>query len=260
MNHRFRLPLLALAACHSTSALTGTARDELRLVGLPDVVVVPGTPGERCPPIHLVPDSSGAFSTTVCTDQTYTVSYADGVSGIHWRGDPVTAKAGDSVSISAFPAASEPGVYVLGATLKRLPPSVRIDSAPVLPSGTVVRFPVEMPDNVARVLPGEFLLLQGSEADDTLTPLGRSTTALSLDRPSPPTTMGPWSFLGVSIAEDGAVAALPALDAHPMQTTAANVKLTYFPTELVPPGVYVVGKPNAARAWLVAFGPASTPG
>ena len=247
------MTLLALIACHPESTLTGTARDELRLVGLPDVLVIPGSPNEHCPPLHVVPASSGAFTAEVCSAQTYTVSWAPG-GPIAWRGATVTARGGDTISLSAWPAGNEPGVYILGETVTRLPPPIQLESAPVLPSNAPVRYPLEIPDNVPRVLPGQFLLLQGSEADDRLIHLGRSAGSLSFARPSPPTGMGPWSFEGIDIAEDGTITPLPEVVVPPMGQIVQDVRLTYVYADVVPPGRYLVGKPDGARAWMVDFG------
>ncbi|MSP54481.1 MAG: hypothetical protein EXR69_02575 [Myxococcales bacterium] len=247
--------LLGLLACHPESTLTGTARDELRLVGLAEVLVIPGSPSERCPPLHLLPDSSGAFSAKVCSAQTYTVSWAPG-GAVAWRAETVTARGGDTVALSAWPAGNEPGVYILGETVTRLPPPVQLETSPVLPSKTSVRYPLEIPDHVPRVLPGQFLLLQGSEADDRLIRLGSSTGSLSFARDNPPTRMGPWSFEGVDIGKDGTVTPLPAVVVPPTHHIVQDVPLAYVYADAVPTGRYLVGKPDSARAWMVDFGAA----
>ncbi len=253
------MSILLLLACNRQAALTGTARDELRLVGLPDVLIVPAKPSDTCPPVHVKPDSSGAFSAEVCAGMAYTVSYPTGSGGTTWRGDPVTAHAGDNVSLSAWPGAGEPGVYVLGDTAERVSPSIALETSAVLPSNTPVRYPLELPSTVARVLPGQQLLLQASEAGDRVVPLGRSTTTLSYARSAGPTPMGPWSFEGADISPDGVVTALPPLSIAPTRMTVTGVDLAYLAGDLVPPGRYLVGKPGGARAWLVDFGPAPTP-
>lgn len=205
--------------------------------------------------MHLHPESSGSFSAQVCEGQTYTVSYASGTNGISWRGEPVVARAGDDVSISGWPAADEPGVYVLGDTLIRVGPSITLETSTLLPQGATVRYPIELPGTVPRVLPGQFLLLQGTEAGDQLTPLGTSTTTLSFARAAPPNQMGPWSFEGVDIAPDGVVTALPALTLMSARKTVNDVELNWIPADLVPPGRYLVGKPESHRAWIVDIGP-----
>lgn len=249
------LPGLALlAACHSEGAIQGTARDALRGVGLPDVLVVPGEPSERCPPVHARPDAAGAFSVAVCGGETYTVSFAPG-GAISWRGEAVTAKAGDTVTLTAWPAGAEPGAYVLGDGLTRLAAPLQLETAVVLPSRSTVRYPLEIPGTVPRVAPGQFLLLQGSEADDRLVALGASVGPLSFDRPNPPTEMGPWSFEGVAIDAAGVVTPLPAVAAEPKRELVQDVALTWLAAADVPPGRYLVGKPDGARAWMVDFGP-----
>ncbi len=253
------LSLLALAACNGRSTLTGTARDELRLQGLPDVLVIPGSPSERCPPVHLQPESSGRFSAQVCEGQEYTVSYSPGTHGIFWRGEPATARAGADVSISAWPAAEEPGVYILGDTMTRIGPSIALETSTVLPSNTVVRYPIEVPRTVPRVLPGQFLLLQGTESTDALTPVGTSTSTLSFARPVPPSDMGPWSFEGVDIGPDGVVTRLPTPTPMATRQTVADVDLAWIPADGVPAGRYLVGRPEGQRAWLVDVGPLPSP-
>lgn len=249
----------ALLACTREGTLTGTARDELRLVGLPDVLVVPAKPSDACPPTHVKPESSGAFSAQVCSGVRYTMSFPTGSGGTTWRGEPVTANAGDTVSLTAWPGAAEPGVYVVGDTVERVSPSIALEASAVLPSNTPVRYPLELPSTVARVLPGQQLLLQGSEADDQLVPVGTSTTTLTYTRPAGPAPMGPWSFEGANISPEGVVSPLPALAVAPTRVTVTGVDLAYLSADLVPAGRYLVGKPGGARAWLVDFGPAPTP-
>lgn len=253
------IAVLTLLACNRQATLTGVARDELRLVGLPDVLIVPAKPSDRCPPIHVKPESSGAFSAQVCSGMRYTVSFPTGSGGTTWRGEPVTANAGDTVSLTAWPGAAEPGVYVVGDTVERVSPSIALETSAVLPSNTPVRYPLELPSTVARVLPGHQLLLQGSEADDQFVPLGASTTTLSYARAAGPAPMGPWSFEGANISPDGVVSPLPAVAVAPTSVTVTGVELAYVSADLVPPGRYLVGKPGGARAWLVDFGPAPTP-
>ncbi len=259
LNHLPVAFCITLLACHPTTTLSGIARDELRLYGLPDALVIPASPSERCPPLHLTPDSAGRFTTEVCANQTYTVSFSSGTGGIYWRGESDTSRGGGDVSVHAWPAGNEPGIYVLGDTLIRINAPVALETAPVLPSNTPVRFPLEIPGTIPRVLPGQFLLLQGSEAEDTLIPLGTSQGTLSFARAAPPTEMGPWSFAGVNIAADGVVTPLPSPDFPPMKVRAQGVDLTYIPADLVPPGRYLVGKPGAPRAWMVDFGVDLTP-
>ena len=100
---------------------------------------------------------------------------------------------------------------------------------------------------------------QGSEADDRLVGLGRSVGTLAFARPNPPTEMAAWSFEGVDIAADGAVTPQPPVNVPMMHETAQSVPLTYVPADSMPPGRYLIGKPDAPRAWMLDVGPAPTP-
>jgi hypothetical protein len=247
------LLLLVVSACDRSGTIHGLARDGLRGHGLPDVLLVPDTPSENCPPIHLVPDAGGGFYSSVCGSQNYTLDAPQSAGGIHWRVQPVTVHANEDVSLEGWPTATEPGVYVLSDVLTRISPSVAMEASQALPSNTTVRFPLEIPGTVPQVKTGQFLLLQGTEADDRLVRLGASTTPVSFARLAPPTVLGPWWFEGVDISPEGAVTALPAVAPTTTTKDLQGLHVTWISASAVPAGRYLVGKPDQPRAWMVDF-------
>lgn len=245
--------LLTVSACDREGMIHGVARDGLRGQAMPDVLLIPDTPSENCPPHHLVPDSGGSFAATICTGQSYTLDAPHSTGGIDWRVQSSTVQAKDDVTLEGWPTAGEPGVYVLSDVLTRIAPSVAMESSPVLPSNTMVRFPLEIPGTVAQVKKGQFLVLQGSESDNRIVPLGASTTNISFARHAPPTEMGPWSFEGVNILPDGAVQPLPVVTTPSTAKDFQGLKVTWIAANAVPPGRYLVGKADQPRAWMVDF-------
>jgi hypothetical protein len=159
----------------------------------------------------------------------------------------------DAVTLDGWPTATEPGVYVLSDVLTRITPSVAMESATALPSNTAVRFPLEIPGTVAQVKAGQFLLLQGSESEDRLVRLGASTTQVAFDRRAPPTVMGPWWFENVDILPDGAVVPLPEVKPALTSKDFQGLRVSWIAASAVPPGRYLVGKPDQPRAWMVDF-------
>lgn len=242
------IPVLLALACTHPGTLEGTARDALRGRGLPALTLTPDAASPDCPAVSVTPDVEGRFSVQGCADHAYTARMPEGP--IVWQGLEGTVRAGQPAELTAWPTASEPGVYALSDTVSRLSPPIALEAAPVVPSRTVVRFPLEVPATLAQLRQGDHLLMQG-DTTLRLTPLGRSTGTLTFERPAPPQQMGAWWFEGVDIAGDGAITPLPQPAPKAVTQRFGGQSVVWIAAADLPAGRYLVGGADRPRAWML---------
>lgn len=213
------------------------------------------TPSEStCEPVRTRTDAKGEWSAAgLCGDARWTVAPVDPL----WYLPEAAAAGGE---LRAWRAPPSPGVYLLaGTALTTLVTHTVLDSATVRGTAEAVRFPVEIPGELPRVVDGVTVLVVGEALPDlAFAPLVPCAERRWFGSEGSLRPVDPWTYLGVRFLSDTDVERVEvALDPVGVERVGGERRLRYISESALPPGRYALPTDDGARAWLVDFGPPS---